>query len=399
MRILKFVGAIVGTLLLIFLLSFGFNLDALVTLFENREDLQEGQEWVTNMGSLKGLTEYIGEQPDKVSVVSHSIVNPDSSIRYAGDTPRSMGTISNFFLLATYARQVDEGALDPDELVPVAEIDRYQLPYIDASNHDDAIAGLHEENNVTATNEVRLQHLVQAAVIYNDLAISDFLLHKIGDEALSKTYQMLQLNSTDLPLPFSGLYISFHPALSDTSFDAHFRQLQNLAKKDFREQVLTLTDRYLNDSSFRTKVRATFEEHNGLGINFTQQRDLLSLFPKSTAGELAELMRKVQEGTLLSQEVSEQVRRVMDWPFQRQSLNSDFNQYGALYDSRLGMLNGIDYGASTYSNEPFAQAVMFDSLQVAVWFHMSSNLMHQDYQQRLIWDPALRETTLQEITK
>ena len=89
----------------------------------------------------------------------------------------------------------------------------------------------------------------------------------------------------------------------------------------------------------------------------------------------------------------------MDWPYERQSLNSDFNFYGAIYDNRLGLLNGLDYGASTYTQEPFGQALFFDSLQVAFWFHMSSNLMHQDYQQRLMWDPALREATLKEINQ
>jgi hypothetical protein len=30
---------------------------------------------------------------------------------------------------------------------------------------------------------------------------------------------------------------------------------------------------------------------------------------------------------------------------------------------------------------------------------MSSSLMNQDYQQRLIWDPALRAATREEISK
>ena len=43
MRILKFVGVFIGTLLIVFLIVFGFNLDALETLYNNSGDLQEGQ--------------------------------------------------------------------------------------------------------------------------------------------------------------------------------------------------------------------------------------------------------------------------------------------------------------------------------------------------------------------
>lgn len=399
MRILKFIGVIVGTLLLVFLLTFGFNLDALNTLFENSGDLQEGQEWVSKTSSLKGLTEYIAEHPDRVSVASRSAINPDTLILYSEHVPRTMGTLSNFFLITTYARLVEEGELDPDEPVSLSDINRYQLPFIDASNHDDAVAALDNRGVISSDNEVPLQELVQVAIIYNDIAISDYLFFKLGLGAISQTYQKLNIENTDLPLPFAGLYISMHPVLADTSFEDHFAQLARLKKDTFRDRVLELTNRYVTDDSYHQRVNRIFDEHNGLGIKFKSRRDILSLFPTSTAAELSKLMGKVQKRTLISEEVSEQVRTIMSWPFDNRGLNNDFEYYGAIYDSRLGMLNGIDYGASTYSKEPFTQAVLFDSLQVAFWFHMSSNMMHQDYQQRLMWDPALRVTTLQEINQ
>jgi hypothetical protein len=62
------------------------------------------------------------------------------------------------------------------------------------------------------------------------------------------------------------------------------------------------------------------------------------------------------------------------------------------------MANALSFGVSAYGKSPFVQAIFFDNLPVAFWFHMSSNLMHQDYARRLIWDPELREVTRQEIS-
>lgn len=398
MRILKFIGVTVGTLLLVFFIVFGFNLDALFTVFENSDDLQEGQEWVPKTQSLKGLTEYIGAHPNNTAVVSQSAINPDTMISYGGEQPHTMGILSNFFLITTYARLVEDGGLNPDERVPLEDTDAYQIPYIDASNHKDAKKALKNDGSITSNNEVALDELVEAVIIFNDLAMADYLYDQLGQEAISQTYEQLNLQHTDRPLPFSGLYITINPAVYDTTFPAHFERLQQLPKQAFRDAVLVNAQKYQANSDFRKRVNDTFNASQGLAMQFTDRRNALALFPKSTAEELSGLMILLQQEELISPAVSKQVKRIMDWPYERQSLNSDFESYGAIYDNRMGLLNGLDYGASTYSGEPFGQAVFFDSLQVAFWFHMSSNLMHQDYQQRLMWDPALRDATLQQIS-
>lgn len=399
MRILKFLGVFFGTLLLVFFIVFGFNLDALFTLFKNSGDLQEGEEWVSKTTSLKGLTEYIGENPAHSAVVSRSVTNPDTTIAYGENESHTMGTLSNFFLITTFARLVENGELDPHKLISLDEVDKYQLPYIDASNHEDAKNALDSQGAVIKNNQVALENVVQYAIIYNDLAASDFLLDKLGNDAIRRTFELLDIQSTDKPLPFSGLYITLHPALNKSTFKSYFDELRELSQKEFRDRVSSNADQYIKDEEFHQQVNASFRQNQGLGVGFTERRDLLTLFPKSTAAELSKLMVKLDKDSLISEGVSKKVKDILDWPYDEQSLNSDFKYYGAIYDSRLGLLNGMDYGASVYSGEPFGQAVFFDSLQVAFWFHMSSSLMHQDYQQRLMWDPALRTATLQEITK
>jgi hypothetical protein len=185
--------------------------------------------------------------------------------------------------------------------------------------------------------------------------------------------------------------------LHGKKFEEHFDHLQSLSEKPFRNSVLSSAASFIEDPDYHRRVTELFDETQGLGIGFRERRDILSLFPKTTASEMSRLMVQLQKEELISPKVSQRVREIMSWPLERQGINRELAYYGAIYDNRLGLVSGIDFGASTYSEEPFGQALFFDSLQVAFWFHMSSNLIHQDYQQRLMWDPALRETTLKEI--
>lgn len=400
MRILKFIGGFLVAFIIIFFIVFGFNMNALFTLWENQEGIQEGQEWVSKTNSLKGLTEYIGAQPKYVSIASIAMANPDSSILYNEHTPRTMGRLANIFTLIEYVRQVEAGTLNPAEQIPLEQVNQYQLPYMDESDHEGTIETLRDQQKISTDETVALRDLMQVAIAFNDIAISDFLLFKIGPDNIELLYDKLSLQETELPLPFSGLYITLKPSETDTSSQTHFDSLSALSIDQFHQTVWQNAEKLADDGSFRKEVKARFDNSEGLGIKFTMQRDALAFFPKTTAHEMSSIMKQVQQETLISMPVSKKVKSFLDWPLENKDrLSKDFATYGALYDNRMGMVNGIDYGQSSYSEEPFAQAVFFDELQIAFWFHMSSNLMHQDFEQRLIWDPALREATVGEIRK
>lgn len=398
MRALKFLGVFLGTLIVVLFIVFGFRMDALITLLQNKEGIQEGQEWVARTSSLKGLTEYIGAQPRRVSIASYAVGTRDSSILYNQHTPRTMGRLANLFFLIEYARQVEKGTLDPNQQIPIERVNRYQLPYINHSDHQNALSALRERQKISEQQTVALHDLIQASVIFNDVAIADFLLFKLGIDNLNALMDQLAIKETELPLPFSGLYITLNPHLKQVSFTALLDSLSLLPRKQFKKSVFKKTDHFLNDKAYREKVLSTFEEHNGLDIPFARQRDALALFPKTTAAEMGRLIKQIQQEKLLSAAVSKTVKQFLQWPLNRsKQLEKYFKTYGALYDSRMGMINGINFGIPAESDQPFAQALFFDDLQIGFWFHMSSNMMHLDFQQRLIWDAALRGATRQAI--
>jgi beta-lactamase class A len=368
----------------IYALVLGLNYHGFKTLFANKEGMAEGSQYIQSTYSLKGLTRFIGKHPEWVSITSYNVNDPDSGIFYKSDTPRAMGATTNLLLLMEYERQVAEGLLEPDEMIESDAINRFALPEISENNH---------KNLSTSFDggKAPLDELVQAMIKNSDLVFADYLWFKLGEENIRSLIDTLQLPITALPLPFSGMYIAINPSLSDTSI------LKTEDFASFANRAIANATQLKNDSDYNQKVKNTFYEHR-LSLSFMQERDALEYFPKATTNQLAGLMEQLFKDEILSKDISENVKKKLNWLQNSGSLSQNLENYAGIYDNRMGLLTGIDFGTSAADGHTSVQAISFAQLPVGFWLHMSANHMQEDFQRRLIWDPALYDATQQEIT-
>ncbi|MEX0845158.1 MAG: serine hydrolase [Balneolaceae bacterium] len=384
-RALKFLFTFLAAAAIVFALIIGLNYSGFKTLFENEEGMAEGSQYIENTYSLKGLTQFIGEHPEWISITSFNVNDPDSGIYYQADVPRALGATSNLFLLIEYERQVLQGALDPNEKIRLSEITKFALPEISQNNHRNLVDAFEE-------GDTPLDDVVKAMLQNSDLVAADYLWFRLGEENIRQLMSSLEMPITSLPLPFSGIYTRINPSLNDTSI------LDKGGYEQFADEAIKAASKLKDDPDFNQKVKKQFDDDR-LSLTFMQERDALEYFPKATTNELTGLMTKLLNNELISAPVSEQVKTKLRWPLGSEPIMRHFEDYGAIYDNRMGLLGGIDFGTSVYDGHTSVQAVYFDKLPVGFWVHMSANHMHEDYQQRLIWDPALYETTNTEIVK
>lgn len=383
-RALKFLFIFLAVAAIVFAIVIGLNYSGFKTVFENKEGMAEGSEFVENTYSLKGLAQFIGDQPHWVSITSYNINDADSGIFYQEDIPRALGATSNLFLLIEYERQVADGLLSRNERIELKNIKRFALPDISQNNHQKMVD---EFTDGTAS----LDEVVEAMIQNSDLVAADYLWFRLGEKNLRSLIDSLNISQTALPIPFSGLYLRINPAVSDTN------KLSEFSFDEFARQSIDLAERLQQNDAFNHQMKTEFEE-NRLSLNFMQERDALAYFPKATTRKLADMMADLLQNNILSTQISEQVKNKLRWPMGSEPISRSFEDYGAIYDNRMGLLGGIDFGTSTYDGHTSVQAVFFDQLPVGFWLHMSANHMQEDFQQRLIWDPALFETTKKEIT-
>ena len=387
-RLFIFIGAFLGVALVVFGTIFGLGWEAFETVSKNRAGLAEGSEWVEKTYSLKGLTDYIGANPQHVSVVSFNVNDPDSGIFYNANTPRTMGALQNILLLIEYERQVEQGIINPNEQIPLSDLDVFVLPKMNETIHKTTLSHL----NLSKTDDIKLDDLVAAIIQHNDLVMADWLFFYLDRESphfgwlWNDLLQELHTTGTHIPEPFIGTYITIQQEEVGMVLDTTLSIYKANAES------------YINNADFRDKIYSAFKE-DYIGLDFQQERDALRWFPKTTANDFANIMAQIQREEVINSAASKRIKEKLSWANNSSTIKRSFTDYGAVYDNRMGVLSGIDFGTSIYDSHTSAQAVFFDSLQIAFWLHMSANHMQEDYQQRLIWDPALFETTLEAIEK
>lgn len=387
-RLLKFFGAFLITTIIIFGFVIGWNWKTFAVFMENREALLEGNEWIIKTSSLKGLSEFIGENPNHSSIASVPVNRADTGILYQENIKRTQGTTANLFILLAYAIEIDRGNISANEQIEWYQVDQFQLPGLDESKHKDTYRVALERgwiNNHTITIENSLYLLAQ----FNDLALADYLWWRLNPDIWAHIADELNLISTDLPLPFSGLYLVISPDLQSMSFEDISALYSGSSHKVWRDHVIQQSEIFVANGAERDQI-LEYVNRNRLGITFMQERDAMAFFPKTTAEEMTNILQKLIHQELINERVSDMVLNFMRWPMKYQSgIGADLSDYGAIYDNRMGLMNGIDFGTSAYTGDTTVQAFYLDRLPIGFWFHASGGHMHQDFVQRLIYDPAM----------
>jgi len=396
MRIFKFFAVFVITAIILFGFVIGLNWNSFNTFFENRAALMEGNEWVSKSTSLKGLSEFMGANPEHASLSSRVITAPDSAISFMPDTPRVMGTLQNFFILAAYAVEISEGNVSPDSLIAWDDVSIYQLANVEESAHDNAYEtalerGWISEDSIAVNNAL---HLLAET---GDFAIADYLWWNIDHKKWSGLSSQLNLKETEMPLPFSGLYLAISTSIQEKSISQIINKYKSTEPVEWRSHVTSLSKDFIFNEQRRVELTDRLNKQR-LGNTFTDERDGMIVFPKSTSSELTILIEKLVRDDFINGNISRLIKEWMRWPMNVQrGITADFTDYGAIYDNRMGLMNGINFGTSVYTGDTTVQALFLDQLPIGFWFHASGGLMHQDFMQRMIIDPALIEQMKSEI--
>lgn len=394
MRLLKFFGILAVTAMAVFALVFGFNWKSYLIFMDNRDAMADGSEWVEKTYSLQGLTEFIEENPEYVSIASIVVDHPDSSLMIGSDIPRVMGTASNLLILLAYSVEFENGTISPSNRISIDDISLYQLPEVEESAHKNSFDTARSRGWL-ANGQISYSNALKLLAQFNDLALADFLLGNLRPEIWEEIRLRYNLIESDMPLPFSGLYLAIAPSVQDVPVDEILNRWNNRPQDEFRRHVQALSESFAGNTEERNRFSRALKKDR-LGNTFMEERNAMFLFPKTTAGEIAELMLQLVNESKAGDPVSGRVIEWLNWPLEQQrEIRRDFSDYGAMFDNRLGLLNGIDFGTSAYTGHTTVQAVFFDRLPIAFWLHMSSNHMHQDFQQRLIFDPAMIERMME----
>ncbi|MDI6401493.1 hypothetical protein QLX67_05755 [Balneolaceae bacterium ANBcel3] len=380
MRLVRFLLFFLGAALLVIGPIFLLNKDSFIRVFQNREALLDGREWVAKTHSLGGLISFIGDHPEHGTIVSVSSDPAHTPIRFATQQAVPAGTLNRIVLLAGLTEQTLSGNLETSAPVSPEKITRWYLNGAD-ENH---LRRFNRWLN-SIESDPTLRELMLYYIRTNDPAVHDYFFFVLGEDYLAGLVQRLdeEYGSIGQPVPLWGL-----------------RQILSQKAPGMTSESFPM-DR---DTVFKHALKHSQQHLKGDGdalstgiepVSFQEQRIMHALFPHIHPEHFAAVLLAIFSGDFMSPEISEKLKNVLLTDAEDRLLEPHIQQYAAHFDEGMGYLAGWTYARLADSGHHQVQVIVLYNLPPGLWFHMNSNFMIRDYHHRLFYDSSAIERSLQ----
>jgi len=218
--------------------------------------------------------------------------------------------------------------------------------------------------------------VVQAVIQRNHQPSADLLYSLVSIANIDSTISVSGIQGIERP----ALWAAFHIATAATD-----------SADRYRSEYDIIAERLLSDSTTDAKILLQASGLDEVEYSFNDEKQAYKALPKTKPGSMASFMVWMLDEPRFGKAATEVTKKQLGWPMNDTKVTRDFTELYAVYDNRISISHGVAVGTSSYTNLTQVSTVYFDQLPVGFWMHMSSNLINQDYQMRLMYDPALYE--------
>lgn len=325
------------------------------------------------------ILQYLSQHRKDSSLVSYT-VRPDGTpdpadpvILFNADQRMPLASTIKIVVLAAYAREVEAGRLDPNQMVTLRDWEDYYLPGTDGGAHPAALEALRisaDEFGFARDPErrVTLDTFARVMISFSDNAATDYLMERIGRNGLRATIAAAGLGGQEVPLPILGIFLSWYNHEQGDLTPKRLRRLLAMSDAAYTAEVDRLTAAY-QDPAWR-EAQLQYLLNEGDLSSYRLQSQAGALFPQGTARDYARIMAGVVTGTFLSPAVSALMRRHLEIPLPNQEV---FVSLGYKGGSLAGVLTGAFYfvpAAGDFAGKPHVSVIFGRRIAAKDWFRL-----------------------------
>lgn len=360
------------------------NRDTVSMMWANVTAMNEGMNLTEELRYPEDMLDYIEAHPETVSLVAYTIGQEDNAIEFANETARPLVNVSNVAVVVAYAEAVAEGALDASARVPVAEVSRRALPGVNEQPHERILDRWTEAKRIDADSTIAVSDIAEAVAQHNDDAALDWLIDRLGAEAIQAQTEALGWPSAATPVPKSGLYLEWAEvasALRDGGSDS----LPTIEQTAFHEAAT----RYASDSTYAREIRKTFRTR---GTNLTlrdQRRMAQETLPRASAANVARTFADMAQAT--TNEPMATTYALLNRSTGIDTLSTGVQRVASKGGAMPGVISFA--GVAHYADErpPRVVVLSMEEMPLAVFYHVLQSGLDQGLALRLLGDDAFFE--------
>src|SRR5699024_9186075 len=154
-------------------------------------------------------------------------------VDYEADEVRPLASIVKIVIAITYAEAVEDGILDPEERVPLADVNQYYMDGTDGGAHRVWL------QSVPIVDETVSLHDVAKGMMTNSSnANTDYLLDLLGIDRVNDVLSSLELPLHDPIYPIvGGLFVSYSLD-KELSIDDQVEELEAMGMDEYRNRAI-----------------------------------------------------------------------------------------------------------------------------------------------------------------
>lgn len=290
------------------------------------------------------VVDFIRDNPDRSALYLGR--NDTTLIQRRGDCKFPLASTVKIIVAIEFAKQAAAGKINPDELIPVADLDRYYLPGTDGNAHPNWKQQA-TTSGYLAGGRVPLREVAKGMIRFSSNANTEYLMERLGLDAINANLRELNLTQHDRLYPVvSSLFL-----YSTTDKTALTKRLGTLPASDYAREIAIIHTRLKADSSGAYKQTFIFPD-------MALQKLWSDRLTASTVHEYAGIMQKIQSRTYYSPAVQARLDPIMEWIYEANPANKTVYQHvGMKGGSTAFVLTMAMYATTTASDR--AQIVVF----------------------------------------
>ena len=345
--------------------------------------------------ALIGMPAYAQELPDASTVLDYITQNPEdvailcytpgeaAQIAHNADEPFPLASTYKLVILAELARQTDLGLIDPNEAVPLADVNAYWLPNTDGHAHQMFLDTLPPEQDT-----LTVQAIANGMIQFSSNAAADYLFARLDLDGYPDLFQRLGLENTDLPTStFLGLYLAAENHESGRAdldtLDAERERLENLFLTDAAWRDAEID--YWADRVERVQQAIADQNYEALMEDYAWQASFFERFGfKGSARDMLRIIESAYQGDTFSERGQAVMQEALGWLMRVNPANREvYDALGTKGGTWAAILTGAWY-AEPKDGDPILLAVFYRDLPFEVFGEWSANFTHQTLEVRAV---------------
>ncbi|MEM8858810.1 MAG: serine hydrolase [Chloroflexota bacterium] len=322
----------------------------------------------------KPAIEYLYANPNDVSVVVFQVDYEGIGYYHNADSPMPLASVNKLIHLVAWAKAVENGEFDPNQIVSRDELDEWYLRGSDLGAHRDA---LREFDGQDLTQD----DVAWMMIRHSSNAAADYFHDLLGQQRIEQTAAELGFTSHTAPCTWLGRFLTVSTIPSG---DLSLLEADPTA---YGAMVSDRQDRFMQDPDFRQFGENTWRR--GGQPSFQKESYFTETFDtKGTALDYGRLMAQLIQDEVGTPATSRLIRSHLEWPIVEFPSNRvRYNTVGYKNGTLPGVLTTLYYAEPYWADRPIVVALFYRNLPRSTYQRWRREFPHDALAHWLMTNP------------